>query len=84
LCLFLSHFIYFIIFVFRNLYEDDDGVIYFTKTIEVVKPEVAFLLPKKIKNKKLYKSSELKAQLEKDFWKEKCGKAMVYNHFAIW
>ena len=29
------------------------------------------------------KASELKTQLEKDYGKEKWGKVMVYNNFAI-
>lgn len=58
-------------------------MIYFAKSVEVVKPETTTLLQKKSKQK-IYKSSELKAQLEKDFGKEKWGKAMIYNNFAIW
>lgn len=66
-----------------GLATEDGGVIYFAKSVEVVKPDVAILLPKKTKQK-IYKSAELKAQLEKDFGKEKWGKAMIYNNFAIW
>lgn len=66
-----------------GLATEDGGVIYFAKTVEVVKPDVAILVQKKSKQK-IYKSSELKAQLEKDFGKEKWGKAMIYNNFAIW
>lgn len=66
-----------------GLATEDGGVIYFAKTIDIVKPDVANLLPKKTKQK-IYKSSELKAQLEKEFGKEKWGKAMIYNNFAIW
>lgn len=66
-----------------GLATEDGGVIYFAKNIELVKPPLTTLLPKKTKQK-IYKSSELKAQLEKDFGKEKWGKAMIYNNFAIW
>ena len=66
-----------------GLATEDGGVIYFAKSVEVIKPEVTALLPKKSKQK-TYKSAELKAQLEKDFGKEKWGKAMIYNNFSIW
>jgi GLPGLI family protein len=66
-----------------GLATEDGGVIYFAKSIDVVKPELTILLPKKTKQK-IYKSTELKAQLEKDFGKEKWGKLMIYNNFAIW
>ncbi|MES2762074.1 MAG: GLPGLI family protein [Bacteroidota bacterium] len=66
-----------------GLATEDGGVIYFAKSVEVVKPEAVTLIPKKSKQK-IYKASELKAQLEKDFGKEKWGKAMIYNNFSIW
>jgi len=66
-----------------GLATEDGGVIYFAKSVEVVKPETTALLQKKSKQK-IYKAAELKAQLEKDFGKEKWGKAMIYNNFAIW
>ena len=66
-----------------GLATEDGGVIYFAKSIDVVKPDLAILLPKKSKQK-IYQSTELKAQLEKDFGKEKWGKMMIYNNFAIW
>jgi len=66
-----------------GLATEDGGVIYFAKSVEMVKPETTILQPKKTKQK-IYKTSELKAQLEKDFGKEKWGKAMIYNQFAIW
>jgi GLPGLI family protein len=66
-----------------GLATEDGGVIYFAKSVEVVKPEALVLIPKKTKQR-TYKSSELKAQLEKDFGKEKWGKAMIYNNFSIW
>ena len=66
-----------------GLATEDGGVIYFAKSIDVLRPDLAILLPKKSKQK-IYQSTELKAQLEKDFGKEKWGKMMIYNNFAIW
>lgn len=66
-----------------GLATEDGGVIYFAKSVDVVKPDALALVPKKSKQK-TYKASELKAQLEKDFGKEKWGKAMIYNNFSIW
>ncbi|MBI3519445.1 MAG: GLPGLI family protein [Bacteroidetes bacterium] len=66
-----------------GLATEDGGVIYFAKSVEMIKPEITTLVPKKSKQK-TYKSAELKAQLEKDFGKEKWGKAMIYNNFSIW
>ena len=66
-----------------GLATEDGGVIYFAKSVEMVKPDATALVPKKSKQK-TYKSAELKAQLEKDFGKEKWGKAMIYNQFSIW
>ena len=66
-----------------GLATEDGGVIYFAKSIEVTKQDPVALQPKKSKLK-LYKTFELKAQLEKQFGKEKWGKAMIYNNFSIW
>lgn len=66
-----------------GLATEDGGVIYFAKNVEVVKPEATTFVPKKTKQK-IQNTSDLKAQLEKDFGKEKWGKAMIYNQFAIW
>lgn len=66
-----------------GLATEDGGVVYFAKSVDVIKPEISNLFPKKSKNKQ-YKSSELKAQLEKEYGKEKWGKMMIYNLFAIW
>ncbi len=66
-----------------GLATEDGGIIYFAKAVEVVKPELTQLTAKKTKSK-LYKSKELRAQLEKDFGKEKWGKIMIYNNFEIW
>jgi len=66
-----------------GLATEDGGIIYFAKSVEIIKPELTQLLPKKSKLK-LYKAKELRAQLEKDFGKEKWGKIMIYNNFEIW
>lgn len=66
-----------------GLATEDGGIIYFAKSVEVMKPEVVQLVPKKSKSK-LFQSKELRTQLEKDFGKEKWGKIMIYNNFEIW
>lgn len=66
-----------------GLATEDGGVIYFAKTVEIIKPDLEVLLPKKSKAK-IYKTAELKAQIAKDFGKEKWGKMMLYNQFGIW
>lgn len=62
---------------------EDGGVIYFAKSIEISKPDMAALIPKKGKNK-IYSTAELKAKLIKDFGKNPWGKAMIKNNFGIW
>jgi GLPGLI family protein len=66
-----------------GLATEDGGVIYFAKTIEIIKPPLEILIPKKTKDK-LYNTVELKAQITKDFGKEKWGKMMIYNQFEVW
>lgn len=66
-----------------GLATEDGDVIYFAKSIEVIKPDITTLVPKKSKQK-LYKTNELRTQLEKNYGKEKWGKAMIYNNFEIW
>lgn len=61
---------------------EDGGVIYFAKSIELSKPDVLMMQPKKGKNK-IYTSAELKTKLEKDFGKNPWGKAMIRDLF-IW
>ncbi len=62
---------------------EDGGVVYFAKSVELTKQEPTILLPKKMKQK-IYQTNELKTQLEKEYGKEKWGKAMIYNNFEIW
>lgn len=66
-----------------GLATEDGGVIYFAKSVDVAKQDALTLLPRKIKQKPM-KAFELRAQLEKDYGKEKWGKAMIYNNFEIW
>lgn len=66
-----------------GLATEDGGIIYFAKTVEVVKHDALTLIPKKTKQK-IYKTSELKEQIAKQFGKEKWGKIMIYNNFEIW
>ncbi len=66
-----------------GLATEDGGVIYFAKTVEVSKPAMETVVPKKGKNK-IYTSAELKAKLEKDFGKNPWGKAMIKEAFGIW
>ncbi len=64
-----------------GLATEDGGVIYFAKSIEVIKPELAILIAKKEKNK-IYTSTELKTKLEKDFGKYSWGKTMIKELFS--
>lgn len=66
-----------------GLATEDGGIIYFAKSVDIIKPETSTLIRKKSKQK-IYQTSELKAQITKDFGKEKWGKAMIYNNFEIW
>jgi GLPGLI family protein len=62
---------------------EDGGVIYFAKSVEIIKPPVESLLPKKTKAK-VYTTAELRAKLEKDYGKEKWGKAMIREALGLW
>ncbi len=66
-----------------GLATEDGGVIYFAKTVELKKPTMEAVIPKRGKNK-IYSSAELKAKLEKDFGKNPWGKAMIKETFGIW
>jgi len=65
-----------------GLATEDGGVVYFAKKVEVINPvHATFILPKK---KKIYTIPELKAQMEKQYGKEKWFKSMIYEQFGIW
>lgn len=66
-----------------GLATEDGGVIYFAKSVEIVKQDANALIPKKSRLK-LYTSAEVKAQLERQYGKEKWIKTMIYNNFEIW
>ncbi len=65
-----------------GLATEDGGVVYFAKSVLVVKPEPAqFVLPKK---KKVYTVNELKAMLTKQYGTEKWFPQMINSQFGIW
>ncbi|MEO6903038.1 MAG: GLPGLI family protein [Bacteroidia bacterium] len=63
-----------------GLATEDGGVIYFAKAVEVSKPDMIVLIPKKKKNK-IYTNKELKLKLEKDFAKQPWAKLMIAELF---
>ncbi|HEY1039925.1 MAG TPA: GLPGLI family protein [Bacteroidia bacterium] len=66
-----------------GLATEDGGVIYFAKSVQVQTVSADVLLPQKIKGK-IYTGTELRTKLEKDFGKQKWGKAMIREHFGFW
>jgi GLPGLI family protein len=65
-----------------GLANEDGGIVYFAKKVEVIKPEAAlFILPRK---KKIYTIPELKAQLTKQYGYEKWFNENIQQHFGIW
>lgn len=65
-----------------GLATEDGGVVYFAKKVEILKPDPAQLVIKK--KKKIYTIPELKAQMEKQYGKEKWFKSMIYEQFGVW
>ncbi|MEO0311297.1 MAG: hypothetical protein RIQ89_954 [Bacteroidota bacterium] len=69
--------------VILGLATEDGGVIYFATHIEEqILPKNIFDFPST--KTKIYTSAELKAKLEKDYGKNKWGKAMIKNLFGYW
>lgn len=66
-----------------GLASEDGGIIYFAKTVELNRPEMAMLIPEKLKQK-IYTTPELKTKLEKQFGDFKWGKRMIENTFGYW
>ena len=66
-----------------GLATEDGGVIYFAKSVEEKQQDPVGLTPPKTKAK-VYTPAELKAYLEKQYGKEKWGKAMIKNVFGYW
>lgn len=65
-----------------GLATEDGGVVYFAKSVEVIKvPSETFIKPRK---KKVYTATELKAQLTKEYGHEKWFKNVIYENFGIW
>jgi GLPGLI family protein len=65
-----------------GLATEDGGVVYFAKTVQLVKTEPAqFILPKK---KKVYTVTELKTMLTKQYGTEKWFPQMINSQFGIW
>jgi len=69
--------------VILGLATEDGGVVYFAKKVEILKPDAVTITPAKVKGK-VYTAKELKARLEKEYGKEKWGKAMINENFNIW
>lgn len=66
-----------------GLATEDGGVIYFAKSVEILKPDAAALIPKKSKLK-LYTVAQVISILEQQWGKEKWLKTMIHNNFGIW
>lgn len=64
-----------------GLATEDGGTIYFAKKVEILNPSIVALSQPKTKKKPM-KTSEFKKQLEKEYGKEKWGKAMLLNNFG--
>jgi GLPGLI family protein len=65
-----------------GLANEDGGIVYFAKKVEIIKPEATLFVPPK--KKKIYSTSELKAQLIKQYSHEKWFKEEIQEHFGIW
>lgn len=65
-----------------GLATEDGGVVYFAKTIEIIKPLPSHFVI--LKKKKVYTVPELKAQLTKQYGKEKWFKEMINEQFGVW
>ncbi len=66
-----------------GLAAEDGGVIYFAKKVELVNPAPNQLLTE-YSRQKTFTSAELKIKLEKDFGKERWGKAMIKEVCSFW
>lgn len=64
-----------------GLANEDGGIIYFAKSVEKQLPAAELLIPA-IKRQKIYSNATLRSKLEKDFGREKWGKAMIKNVFG--
>lgn len=64
-----------------GLATEDGGVIYFAKSVETTPTTILQQVPKKGKNK-IYTREEVRTRLEKDYGKQKWGKAMIKEMFS--
>lgn len=64
-----------------GLANEDGGIIYFAKSVEPQHPAIE-LLRAPLKRQKVYSKADLRSKLEKDFGREKWGKAMIKNVFG--
>lgn len=66
-----------------GLATEDGGVVYFAKKVEIIKVDPNnLILGKKVK--KYYTPAELRAQLQRDYGKQKWGRAMIKGVFDNW
>jgi GLPGLI family protein len=63
---------------------EDGSIIYFAKSVEIIKPDVVVANIPQRKKQKIYSNVEFKTKLTKDFGKDKWGKAMLNDVFGIW
>lgn len=66
-----------------GLATEDGGVIYFAKRIVVQQSKPEDIMAPKTKQK-IYEAADLKRKLEKEYGKEKWGKAMIAETFGLW
>ena len=69
--------------VILGLATEDGGVIYFAKSVDATPPVATVFVPEKTKDK-IYAPGELRTKLEKEYGKERWGKAMIKTIFGYW
>jgi len=65
-----------------GLATEDGGVVYFAKSVEILKPEASLFIPPK--KKKIWQVSELKDELNKRYGHENWFKEVLQENFGIW
>lgn len=66
-----------------GLATEDGGIVYFAKSVEIAKPDIIAMIPKRGKNK-IYSTAELRVKLIKDFGKNPWAKVMLKDVFGFW
>jgi GLPGLI family protein len=61
---------------------EDGGIVYFAKKVEILKPEESLFIPPK--KKKIYTVPELKAELTKQYGYEEWFKEYISEAFGVW